>query len=105
MSQNAPKEITADRRSGLLRITWQDGEHSEIPFAALREACPCATCHDERSAAATAGDSDELVIPLFDARSHQIESITAVGNYAINIAWADGHKYGIYQWDYLRSLS
>jgi DUF971 family protein len=30
--------------------------------------------------------------------------VSAVGGYAIQFNWADGHSYGIYNWDYLRDL-
>jgi DUF971 family protein len=30
-----------------------------------------------------------------------IESIEAVGSYAIGILWSDGHWQGIYTWPYL----
>jgi DUF971 family protein len=33
-----------------------------------------------------------------------IEQIDLVGNYAIRIAFDDGHDTGIYAWDYLREL-
>jgi DUF971 family protein len=32
----------------------------------------------------------------------QPESVTPVGNYALSFVWNDGHKTGIYSWDYLR---
>src|ERR1700729_1740605 len=31
-----------------LEIDWQDGHRSAWSFAWLRDACPCATCIDER---------------------------------------------------------
>ena len=33
-----------------LEIDWQDGHKSAWKFAWLRDACPCATCHEERGA-------------------------------------------------------
>ena len=33
-----------------------------------------------------------------------IEKVVLVGNYAVNIVFSDGHKSGIYSWDYVRSL-
>jgi DUF971 family protein len=30
--------------------------------------------------------------------------ISAVGNYALNIEWSDGHRTGIYPWDMLRAI-
>ena len=34
-----------------------------------------------------------------------IEHVELVGNYAIKIAFSDGHATGIYTWEYLRSLA
>ena len=30
-----------------LRIIWDDGHETELPFAHLRRHCPCAGCKDE----------------------------------------------------------
>ena len=32
-----------------------------------------------------------------------LESIEAVGAYAIQISWSDGHSTGIYSWEWLRA--
>ncbi len=31
-----------------MEIDWEDGHHSQWHFAWLRNACPCATCVEER---------------------------------------------------------
>jgi DUF971 family protein len=49
-------------------------------------------------------DEDVFIIPLMDARATRMRNLEAVGGYAINIEWEDGHSYGIYQWEYLRAL-
>src|ERR1700743_399113 len=33
-----------------LKIDWRDGHRSSWTFSWLRDACPCATCHEERGA-------------------------------------------------------
>jgi DUF971 family protein len=43
-------------------------------------------------------------LPPEDSPATNIERIEPVGSYAISIQWEDGHYYGIYKWDYLRSL-
>ena len=35
---------------------------------------------------------------------YDLKGATAVGNYAIQFAWGDGHEQGIYTWEHLRSL-
>ncbi len=99
-----PTGITANRREGKLIITWNDGEISELPFALLREACPCAECRGGHENMGTMPDLSDFVIPLYDSRAYQVKEIQQVGNYAINIVWADGHRHGIYHWSYLRAL-
>ena len=34
----------------------------------------------------------------------KMDSIEQSGNYALHIAWNDGHSSGIYSWDYLRRV-
>jgi len=35
----------------------------------------------------------------------EISELEQVGNYAIGLAWADGHTGGIYSFEYLRDLA
>jgi DUF971 family protein len=32
-----------------------------------------------------------------------LEAIEAVGSYALQFTWSDGHSTGIYSWDWLRA--
>jgi DUF971 family protein len=94
-------------------IAWADGHRSHYEFEYLRDACPCATCDDERrrkaaqgSAAAAAGASQPGMgnpLPIFKPRP-RAASARAVGNYAIQINFADGHNTGIYSFEYLRQI-
>jgi DUF971 family protein len=63
-------------------ITWADGHRSHFDFPYLREQCPCATCNDQRGK----------------------KEAAQVGNYALQIAFNDGHSTGIYSYDYLRTI-
>ena len=73
-----------------LEIDWQDGHRSAWTFAWLRDACPCATCNEERAPMYTP--------PPKPASAH------AVGRYALQFNWQDGHTAGIYSWEYLRRV-
>lgn len=100
-----PNDITVNRQDKIMIITWSDGKKSELSFDILREYCPCAECGDKRKN--NDSDSfprDDIFIPLTDARTYDIENIQPIGNYALNIVWKDGHRFGIYSWDYLRNL-
>jgi DUF971 family protein len=94
-------------------ITWSDGHASHYDFAYLREECPCAMCNDERAKkrdakfpaapsgpAALAGSS---VLPMFKPKL-AAKSAHAVGNYALQIDFNDGHTAGIFSFDYLRTI-
>jgi DUF971 family protein len=89
-------------------ITWADGHSSHYDFAFLRDECPCATCNDERArkevfASAGPSSSSAAVLPMFKPKA-TARSANAVGNYAINIAFSDGHSTGIYSYDHLREI-
>jgi DUF971 family protein len=104
MTTLTPTGITANRESGELIINWMDGVESIYPFSLLRNACPCAECRGGHENMRPEPDQDVYTIPLMDARASRLRSIEAVGNYAILIEWEDGHRFGIYNWHYLRAL-
>ncbi len=91
-----PEEIDLTPEQAL-RIRWQDGEVT-IPPRVLRNFCPCAECVEEGTGRKLL---DESTIPE-DIRPLEL---TAVGNYALQIRWSDGHATGIYSWENLRALS
>ena len=88
-----------------LEIDWQDGHKSMWNFSWLRDACPCATCIDERKAqgrkAGQPKPKPTALLPMYTAPAKPA-SAHGVGRYALQFNWADGHSGGIYSWDYLR---
>ena len=88
-----------------MEIDWQDGHRSAWSFAWLREACPCATCLEERKAQGRRpGDPKPKpaeLLPMFTPPAKPA-SAQPVGRYAIQFNWLDGHSGGIYSWEYLR---
>lgn len=88
-----------------VEITWSDGHTSRYDFPYLRDHCPCALCNDERekkhNLSATTGST--AVLPMFKPKV-KAKSATAVGNYAIQIEFTDGHSTGIFSFDYLREV-
>jgi DUF971 family protein len=90
-----------------LEIDWVDGHRSAWSFAWLREACPCATCNDERTQQGRKPGQPKAkpaaVLPMY-APPAKPASAHAVGRYAIQFNWLDGHSGGIYSWDYLRRV-
>ena len=88
-----------------LEIDWADGHRSAWGFKWLRDACPCATCNDERrqqgrKPGEPARKPAEL-LPMYTPPAKPA-SAHGVGRYAIQFNWLDGHSGGIYSWDYLR---
>jgi prepilin-type processing-associated H-X9-DG protein len=89
-----PQTITlaADRRR--LRLTYGSGEQ-EIGAEALRAGCRCAWCTRAR----IDGKFPETFAGV------AIDRIDPVGDYAINVAFSDGHARGIYPWPYLNAIA
>jgi len=90
-----------------LEIDWVDGHHSAWSFAWLREACPCATCIEERTQQDRKPGQPKAkpaaVLPMYTAPAKPA-SAHAVGRYALQFNWLDGHSAGIYSWEYLRRV-
>jgi len=88
-----------------LEIDWSDGHRSAWSFAWLRNACPCATCNEERSAEGRKPGEPKprptSLLPMYEPPA-QPKSAHAVGRYALQFNWLDGHTAGIYSWDFLR---
>jgi DUF971 family protein len=88
-------------------IEWKDGHKSEWGFAWLRDACPCATCHEERDKSGRKpGESKpkpQTLLMMYEAPARPVE-VTPVGKYALKFKWSDGHEAGIYSWEYLRRV-
>ena len=88
-----------------LEIDWADGHRSAWSFAWLRNGCPCATCNDERGKdgrkPGEAKKKPAELLPMY-APPAKPASAHAVGRYAIQFNWLDGHSGGIYSWEYLR---
>ena len=89
--------------TGRLRIEWSDGEVREYAVRDLRDACPCATCREKRSASSP--PLTELpILSMAEARPLSISGMKPVGNYAYSIEFSDGHNTGIYTLESLREL-
>lgn len=96
-----PVNITADRGQRQLIINWDDGHESRYSFSGLRQACPCVDCRGGHAHMGQPPDAHEIRnAPVTDLN---LESVEAVGAYAIQISWSDGHSTGIYSWEWLRA--
>jgi DUF971 family protein len=85
--------LAADRMR--VRLIWSEREAADMSARRLRAACRCAWCTRARIEGAFAEPSAAVAI----------DRVTPVGDYAVNIAFDDGHARGIYPWVYLRELA
>jgi DUF971 family protein len=85
-----------------LAIKWDDGSESFIALEKLRRACPCAGCKGEVDVMGNLyKNPDQPLAP----NAFQLLRVEAVGTYAVQPVWADGHATGIYSFDYLRRVA
>ncbi len=101
-----PAKVRVHKTEGTgLEIAWKDGHQSSWSFAWLRQACPCATCHEEREKSGRKPGEPKAqpatLLPMYQDPPRP-NVVTPVGRYALSFEWNDGHKSGIYSWDYLR---
>ncbi|MFY0312628.1 P-loop NTPase [Leisingera sp. D0M16] len=80
-----------------LILRWADGVEQRLAPRDLRLVCPCAQCQDEMTSARLL-DSDRVPFDI------GITRIWSVGNYALGMAFSDGHDTGIYTFKALRSM-
>lgn len=85
-----------------LAVKWADGSESFIPLEKLRRACPCAGCKGEVDVMGNLHKNPDQ--PLA-SNAFQLLRVEAVGTYAVQPVWADGHATGIYSFDYLQRVA
>ena len=98
-----PTELTLAGEAELL-AAWNDGQRRQYTFAELREACPCASCREQRRAGPPPPLTQLTVLRPEETQPVKIVAMRPIGNYAYTIAFSDGHDTGIYTFDLLRSL-
>jgi DUF971 family protein len=101
-----PVKVRVHKSEGTgMEIDWKDGHHSAWTFRWLRDACPCATCHEAREAAGLEPGQRKpapgQLLPMYEAPPRP-DGVEPAGRYAVIFRWNDGHKSGIYSWDFLR---
>jgi DUF971 family protein len=99
----APASVDVSLGEGVT-IAWRDGHHSHFAVAALRAACPCATCQDLHGEGRQPPAAASNPLQLFQAAPNRLLEAKPVGRYALQLRFSDGHETGIFTWEYLRSL-
>ena len=89
-------ELTAD--AAFITVRWPDGAESRVANRTLRLSCRCALCVNEMS-------GEPMLDPASVPDDVQPMEIVPLGNYAVSIAWSDGHASGIYSWEHIRRVA
>ena len=90
-----PTEIKLHQKSRVMEIAFDDGRIFRLPYEFLRVYSPSAEVRGH-------GPGQEVL--QTGKQSVEIRSLEAVGSYAVQPAFSDGHGTGIYSWDYLYEL-
>jgi DUF971 family protein len=93
-----PVEIRVRRTERALTISFDSGESFDIPASLLRVMTPAA---DARGHGTIPGELAPLAI---DKSGVGLAEVTAIGRYAVRIAFDDGYDSGIYTWDALHRM-
>jgi DUF971 family protein len=94
-AERVPTAITLHQKSRVLEIAFSDGKSFRLPYELLRVYSPSAEVKGH-------GPGQEVL--QTGKRAVEIRAIEAVGSYAVQPAFSDGHSTGIYSWDYLYEL-
>lgn len=90
-----PQDITVHSASRVLEVAFSDGQSFRLPFELLRVYSPSAEVQGH-------GPGQETL--QTGKRDVTITDLEAVGNYAVQPTFSDGHSSGIFSWDYLYFL-
>ncbi len=80
-----------------LRVQWPDGAVALLNNRDVRAACQCASCVEEFS-------GKQILNPATISAGIESTAIVNLGNYAVSIAWNDGHSSGIFTWERLKEI-
>src|SRR6202051_925602 len=90
-----PTGVVVHAKSRVLELQYADGAPYRLPFELMRVYSP--------SAEVTGHGPGQEVLQT-GKREVGIAELEAVGNYAVQPTFSDGHESGIFSWDYLYFL-
>ena len=90
-----PTEIRLDRSRTQLSVVWETGATSSYPASLLREKA--------RDAGSVRTTINDWAVPADS--DLQITRVEPIGNYAVRLAFSDGHDRGIFPWPYLAEIA
>ena len=98
MSPQVPENVQVV--GDVLAIKWSDGSEDFYPMDRLRAASPSAETIGERDLTGQVhGGSGRTEYPGVTVTGWQV-----IGGYALLFSFSDGHRTGIYSYDYLKAL-
>lgn len=89
-----PTELRLNPERNVLSVAFDDGARFELPAELLRVESPSAEVRNH-------GGPKTIVLGKQDVT---IAALDPVGNYAVRIAFSDGHDTGLYSWAWLHQL-
>ena len=95
MDNDLPTDVKLHKKSATLELVYGEDSASELSAEFLRVHSPSAEVRGH-------GRGQEVL--QIGKRRVKILSLETVGNYAIKLAFDDGHDTGIYSWTYLKEL-
>lgn len=95
-STPVPTEIKLHNASRVMELSFADGTSYQLPYEFLRVFSPSAEVR---------GHGIGQGVLQTGKRDVTITGIEPVGNYAVKIAFSDGHNSGLYSWDVLHDLA
>ena len=95
MSDPWPTELRVSSDRAQLNVTFDNGAAFQLPAEMLRVLSPSAEVQGH-------GPGQKVTVP--GKKNVTIRSVVATGNYAVRIAFDDGHDSGIFTWRYLFEL-
>ncbi len=90
-----PQSITLHNQSRVLEVGFSDGANFRIPFELMRIYSPSAEVQGH-------GPGQEIL--QTGKREVGLADLAAIGNYAVQPTFTDGHSTGIFTWDLLYRL-
>ncbi len=97
-SDGPPERLMSlDHDGAALLLGWGDGRQGRLAPRDLRIDCACAKCRNEVS-------GERMLDPDGVPLDVRVTRIWSVGNYALGMAFSDGHDTGIYTFKALRAM-
>ncbi|MCX2979787.1 DUF971 domain-containing protein [Halieaceae bacterium IMCC14734] len=90
-----PSAVKLHKKSAVLELHYEDGSDFQLRCELLRVYSPSAEVRGH-------GSGQEVL--QTGKKNVTITAIQAVGNYALQLTFDDGHDTGLFSWDYLYDL-